>query len=202
MKSIGTRNTFYRYFIFFFFFSLRLDASSPSSICRAEEATCRQRQVGDTDCIKCIREHCCTPPIRHRVARITDSEENDNAGDSCTCVDGSCEHILFSISSFVQEFKQDTRQSYVILCPPGKEVLFDVTIEDPVYQGPGGVVDSRSRWDIVLDIISVLQPLLAFITHRAHKEQRPIHILENLLSRLLVCVPSDHGRQSTNPEEM
>jgi hypothetical protein len=36
----------------------------------------------------------------------------------------------------------ETKVTNVVFRPPSEEVVLDVTIEDPVYKGPGSVVDT------------------------------------------------------------
>jgi hypothetical protein len=36
-------------------------------------------------------------------------------------------------------------ETNVVFCPPSEEVFLDVTVEDPVHQGPGSIVDTYAQ---------------------------------------------------------
>lgn len=120
-------------------------SSSPSSIRRTKEPTLRQLQIRHSNRIKCIRKHGRTPPIWHGVAWITDCEEDDDTRNGCSCIYCCGEDILDSWLVAEDVKGREIKVTNIVLCPPSKEVVLDVAVENPVYECPGSVVDTYAQ---------------------------------------------------------
>lgn len=75
----------------------------------------------------CLRQHL---PIRERIPRIADTEEDEDARDSGTSIQGCSKDVI-------------------VLGPPCEELVLQPAVEDPIDQSPGAVIDAGRRRDVV-----------------------------------------------------